>query len=122
MVHELIHWTGHTSRLDRSLVNNHYGSNAYAVAELIAELGSAFVGSDLDLPSELRVDNAPYISAWPTIYKVTSVPFSRRAARAQRAADYLYKFATTPFRFPISQSTDTSSEPAAPSLSETCLA
>ena len=36
--HELAHWTGHKSRLDRDL-KNRFGSRCYAAEELVAELG-----------------------------------------------------------------------------------
>ncbi len=42
--HELTHWTGHKSRLDRDL-KNRFGSRTYAAEELIAELGAAFAQS-----------------------------------------------------------------------------
>lgn len=41
LLHELTHWTGHPSRCDRNL-GNRFGSQAYAMEELIAEIGSAF--------------------------------------------------------------------------------
>ena len=40
--HELTHWTGHKSRLDRDLTNR-FGARNYAAEELIAELGAAFL-------------------------------------------------------------------------------
>ncbi len=41
--HELTHWTGHKSRLDRDL-KNRFGSRNYAAEELVAELGAAWRG------------------------------------------------------------------------------
>jgi antirestriction protein ArdC len=38
--HELTHWSGHKSRLNRDL-KNRFGSRDYAAEELIAELGAA---------------------------------------------------------------------------------
>jgi antirestriction protein ArdC len=47
--HELTHWTGHKSRLDRDL-KNRFGSRNCAAEELVAEIGAAFLcaecGSD----------------------------------------------------------------------------
>jgi antirestriction protein ArdC len=40
--HELTHWSGNKARLDRDL-KNRFGSRNYAVEELIAELGAAFL-------------------------------------------------------------------------------
>ncbi len=51
-LHELTHWTGHKSRLNREMQGN-FGSQKYAYEELIAELGSAFVCSKLGINSEL---------------------------------------------------------------------
>ena len=52
--HELTHWTGHTSRLDRDL-KHRFGSRSYAAEELIAELGAAF------LCAEFGFDGATWI-------------------------------------------------------------
>lgn len=52
MMHELGHWTGHPSRLDRNL-SGRFGSAAYAMEELRAELASAFVGAELGIPAEV---------------------------------------------------------------------
>ena len=44
-MHELVHWTGHSSRLDRKLDTTRFGDNAYAFEELVAELGSCFLSA-----------------------------------------------------------------------------
>ena len=44
--HELGHWTGHSTRLNRDL-QNRFGSAAYAMEELRAELASAFMAGEL---------------------------------------------------------------------------
>src|SRR5690606_6170318 len=41
LAHELTHWTGHKSRLDREF-GKRFGNRAYAFEELVAELGAAF--------------------------------------------------------------------------------
>ena len=51
--HELTHWTGHMSRLDRDL-NNRFGSRNYAGEELIAELGAAFLCAEFGFDGDLR--------------------------------------------------------------------
>jgi antirestriction protein ArdC len=40
---------------------NRFGSELYAAEELVAELGSAFLSAELQLETEPRTDNAPYI-------------------------------------------------------------
>jgi antirestriction protein ArdC len=56
-LHEHIHWSGHSSRLNRPLVTR-FGTEEYAEEELIAELGAAFLCSHLRIPSRLREDHA----------------------------------------------------------------
>ncbi|HEX8302368.1 zincin-like metallopeptidase domain-containing protein [Sphingomonas sp.] len=63
LAHELTHWSGAKARLDRDL-SGRFGSEAYAMEELVAELGAAFVAGQLGLPSDPRTDHAPYIATW----------------------------------------------------------
>jgi antirestriction protein ArdC len=49
LIHELTHWTKHPSRLARDLGRKRWGDAGYAMEELVAELGAAFVLADLDL-------------------------------------------------------------------------
>jgi len=64
-LHELSHWTGHESRLNRDM-SNPFGSIAYAKEELRAEIGSymlsAKIGVDFD-PSQ----HHSYIDNWVSI-------------------------------------------------------
>ncbi|RYZ10772.1 MAG: DUF1738 domain-containing protein, partial [Myxococcaceae bacterium] len=60
-LHELTHWTGHKSRLDRPL-GGRFGLNAYAFEELIAEMGSAFLNAHCGLDSHLQ--HAAYVQEW----------------------------------------------------------
>ena len=48
--HEFTHWTGHASRLNRLEKFVRFGSESYAVEELVAELGSAFLLAELGIP------------------------------------------------------------------------
>ena len=63
LAHEITHWTGATTRLNRNLAPR-FQKEAYAAEELIAELGSAFVCAELELEIEPRRDHAPYIQSW----------------------------------------------------------
>jgi len=60
--HECIHWTSSESRLARDFGSRRFGSEGYAIEELVAELGSAFLCADLDLTLEPREDHAAYIA------------------------------------------------------------
>lgn len=61
LFHELTHWTGHQSRLDRQLANR-FGDAAYAMEELVAELGASFLCADNAIANEPRPDHACYIA------------------------------------------------------------
>lgn len=62
--HETVHWTRHPMRLDREFGRKRFGDEGYAMEELVAELGSAFLSADLDLTPEVREDHAAYIDSW----------------------------------------------------------
>ena len=50
LLHELVHSTGHPSRLDRFAQENNYhkfGSEVYAQEELVAEIGAGFLCSEV---------------------------------------------------------------------------
>jgi len=64
--HELVHWTGHESRLARVGItdkSSHFGSETYAYEELVAEIGSAMLCQFQGVSSELP-NHASYIKSW----------------------------------------------------------
>jgi antirestriction protein ArdC len=91
--HETIHWTRHCSRLDREFGRKRFGDEGYAmeelVAELVAELGSAFLSADLELTPEVREDHAAYIASWIKVLKNDKRAIFTAASHAQRATDFL---------------------------------
>ena len=90
LAHELSHWTGHGSRLDRDL-KNRFGSNAYAAEELIAELSSAILGAELGLPVSHLDHHASYIASWLKILRSDERAILTAAARAEEAASLLLR-------------------------------
>ena len=88
LAHELCHWTGAKPRLDRDLAGR-FGTEAYAMEELIAELGAAFTVGHLGLACEPRTDHAPYIASWLRVLGSDPRTIITAASRAQAAADYL---------------------------------
>jgi antirestriction protein ArdC len=84
--HELTHWSGHKSRLDRNL-KNRFGSRNYAVEELIAELGAAFLCAEFGFDGDVR--NAGYIASWIELLKADKRAFFTACSHASKAADYL---------------------------------
>jgi len=84
--HELTHWTGHKSRLDRDL-KHRFGERAYAAEELVAELGAAFLSAEFGFDSDLR--HAGYIATWIDLLKSDKRAFFTACSRASKAADFL---------------------------------
>jgi len=87
--HELIHWTGHESRLDRVSCTE-FGSPEYAFEELIAELGAAFLCAEFGVTAEQR--HADYIDSFLKLLKDDNKAIFRAAAAASKACDYLKQF------------------------------
>lgn len=88
IAHELTHWTGHSSRLDRDL-SGRFGDDAYAAEELIAELGSAFTLAKLGRSSEPRADHAQYLAHWLRVLKSDPKHLLTVASHAEKAAAFL---------------------------------
>jgi antirestriction protein ArdC len=90
LAHETTHWTRHPSRLDRDFGRKRFGDEGYAMEELVAELGSAFLSADLELTPEVRDDHAAYIASWIKVLKNDKRAIFSAASHAQRAADFLH--------------------------------
>lgn len=88
LFHEVGHWTGHESRLNRTF-GKRFGDDAYAFEELVAELTAAFVCSSQGFASIERPDHAAYIGDWLNVLKGDKRAFVTAAAAAQRAADLI---------------------------------
>lgn len=85
-LHELGHATGHPSRLSRDL-RGRFGSNAYAMEELRAELASAFLAGELGIPADIP-QHASYIESWLTVLRQDRRAIFSAASDAQRMADW----------------------------------
>lgn len=88
LLHELTHWTGASHRLDRTF-GERFGDDAYAMEELVAELGAAFLCGDLGISAEPRSDHAAYIDSWLRILKGDRKSIFAAASAASRAAEFL---------------------------------
>lgn len=89
LLHELTHWSGHSSRMNRDL-NNRFGDDAYAMEELIAELGASFLCAELGVTPMLRPDHAKYIAHWLEVMKGDKKAIFNAAARAGEAVKFLH--------------------------------
>ena len=89
LAHECTHWTGSKNRLDRDFGGHRFGGEGYAVEELVAELGAAFLCADLELALEPREDHASYIATWLKVLATDNRAVFTAAAHAQRAAEFI---------------------------------
>jgi antirestriction protein ArdC len=94
--HEICHWTRHPSRLDRDLGRKSWGDEGYAMEELVAELGSAYLCADLGITPEVRDDHTAYIQSWLKVLKNDKRAIFTAAAHAQKAADFLHSLQPAP--------------------------
>lgn len=85
LLHELIHWTGHKSRLDRLNEKNKRG---YAFEELIAELGAFYASEKIGCPNEAE-NHKSYLAGWLKSLQSDVNYLWKAASMAERAADYL---------------------------------
>ncbi|MFC4172736.1 ArdC family protein [Microvirga sp. GCM10011540] len=89
LFHELVHATGHESRLNRDLTGR-FKTRQYAAEELVAELGAAFLMAELGLEaSEPHPQHAIYIKSWISLLQDDSRAVFTAASLASKAVDYL---------------------------------
>lgn len=93
LLHELTHWTGSAKRCDRGF-GKRFGDDAYAVEELVAELGAAFLCADLGVTLEPRADHAAYIQNWLKVLKADKKAIFTAASQAAKATDFLARLQT----------------------------
>lgn len=88
LLHELTHWTGHERRCARQF-GKRFGDDAYAMEELVAELGAAFLSADLGITQAPRADHAAYLEHWLRVLKADKKAIFTAASQASRAAEFL---------------------------------
>ena len=93
LAHETTHWSGHRTRLDRTF-GKKFGDKAYAMEELVAELGAAMICGDLGLPTELHDSHASYLASWLQVLKADKTAIFLAASKAEQAFSYLRAFST----------------------------
>lgn len=93
VLHEMAHWTGAASRLDRDL-SGRFGSESYAMEELVAELSAAFICADLGVDHDPRDNTAAYLQSWLTVLKQDKRAIITAAAKAQAASDFLHSLSS----------------------------
>jgi len=91
LFHELVHSTGHASRLARPAVTDGtlFGDHAYSEEELVAETGAAFLCAHVGITSRTIENAAAYIASWLRALRDDRRMVLRASQRAQRAVDYI---------------------------------
>jgi antirestriction protein ArdC len=93
LLHELVHWTGHPSRLNRKMggikktPGGEFVTDEYAFEELVAEIGSAFLCAHFNITGEMQ--HAAYLAHYIEMLEEDSTAIFKAASAAQKAADYL---------------------------------
>ncbi len=89
--HELVHATGHVSRLARDTLRDYHKERAIrAREELVAEIGASFLMADLGLAYSPRPDHAAYVASWLKALENDPRAIFRAAAAAQAATDWIH--------------------------------
>lgn len=86
LFHELVHSTGHKSRLDR-LESGGFGTGPYAKEELVAEMGAAMLCGVAGI--ENLDQSASYVSGWLKRLQDDRKLVVQAAAQAQKACDLM---------------------------------
>lgn len=89
MFHEIIHWTGHDSRLNRNLKDGFSDKEKYSFEELIAEMGSMLICLQNGISSEL-INSIRYLKGWSDSNKENRIENIKNAfIQSKKAKKYL---------------------------------
>ena len=87
LAHEMIHSTGTKERCNREF-GQRFGDNAYAMEELVAEMGSVQLAMETGLPSNIE-NHASYAEHWLKVLKADKKALFVAAAKASQAVDFV---------------------------------
>ncbi|MCO6559774.1 MAG: DUF1738 domain-containing protein [Gilliamella sp.] len=89
-LHELGHWTGAESRLNRD-INHPFGSHEYAREELRAEIASMIIGDELNIGHDSK-QHVAYVESWIKILQDEPKEIFRAASDAEKIQNYVLGF------------------------------
>ncbi|MFV8830144.1 ArdC family protein [Alkalihalobacterium sp. APHAB7] len=89
--HEMIHSTGHSSRLKREgiIKHNGFGSESYSKEELVAELGASMLCGVTGIVNQTIENNVSYINSWMKQLKDDPTLIVKASQQAQKACDHI---------------------------------
>lgn len=89
LFHELIHSTGHESRLNRK-IKNKFGESEYSFEELVAELGSSFLCHEAGISNKsLLTNQSAYIKGWLEVLSNNPTYIIQASSKSMKAAQYI---------------------------------
>jgi antirestriction protein ArdC len=88
LLHEIAHWTGHKSRLNRDAKISVDKKDLYAFEELVAELSSMFLSAHFGINFEPTEQNATYLNSWLKALKGDASYIWKAAKFASEAVNY----------------------------------
>ena len=92
LFHELVHSTGHTTRLNREGITEAKSSDLirYSKEELIAEMGASFLCAFASIENpDLTNNSVAYIQSWLQVFKQDKTMVVKAASQAQEAVDFI---------------------------------
>ena len=96
LFHELVHSTGHVSRLNRKDSMKTVDIEAYSMEELVAEIGACFLASVAGLPEDAINQGAAYIDGWLDVLRDDKRFIVFASTQAQKAVDFILSRKTNP--------------------------
>ncbi len=90
LFHEMVHSTGHSSRLNRLTATANFGGEEYSKEELVAEIGAAALvnHAGLETAASFR-NNAAYIQNWLGVLKGDKCFIVSAASKADKAVSLI---------------------------------
>ncbi len=89
LFHEMVHSTGHDSRLKRIKDVAAFGGNAYSKEELVAEYGAAYLCTMQGIENKTIDNSAAYIQSWLNALQDDKTLLVSACGQAQKAVDLI---------------------------------
>ncbi len=96
VLHEIGHWSGHETRLNRDLSGG-FGSASYAREELRAQLASLFMSAELGVPFNPQ-RHAAYQASWIAALKEDKNEIYQAASQAHQIAEFVIGLSQSPIQ------------------------
>ena len=89
-LHELAHWSGHATRLNRLNKLARFGDQSYSMEELVAELAAAYMTAALNIPNTAaEKQSASYLAHWLSVLRADRTAIFTASSQAAKASDFV---------------------------------